>query len=134
MITSLPKPNLARYNNIGIEQIQYISGIDYKEHSKGLAIVKYHANRYFGLLDEYLKEGWVDNGDHIRCATNKIKISKKCFDDLESYYVLAFVYLYKDENETILESVGDRLLFIEEEERNDFFEAYQQANQILISE
>jgi hypothetical protein len=119
-----------RYNNIGVENIHYLETPTVKYKETGLAIVKYHENRYHGMLDTYLNSGWVDEGEHI--VSNKIRISKKCFEDAEANYVLAFVRLAEGEDETTLETVGDRLLFIEENEREDFFKAYIKANELLI--
>jgi hypothetical protein len=121
---------MTRFNNIGIEPIQYLDQTGDSPKSQGFAIVKYHPNRYYGLLQEYLSNGWVDKGEYI--TSQKIKISKDCFSHLESNYVLAFVYLHQGEEETCLESVGDRPLYIEESERNDFFKAYQTANNKLV--
>jgi hypothetical protein len=120
-----------RFNNIGIEEIQYLNEKNNLSKYNGLAIVKYHPNRYYGELESYLSQGWVDEGEYI--VSNKIRLNKDCFKHIESNYVLAFVYLHKGENETCLESVGDRLLFIEESEKEDFFKAYQEANKQLIN-
>lgn len=97
-----------------------------------LAIVKYHKNGYFGLLDEYLANGWIDEGDVIK--HKGIAIAKTVFALQEGYYVIAFVSLYPNENQTQLEAVEDRLLYISEEDQNDFFKVYKYADKTLILE
>jgi hypothetical protein len=129
-----------RFNNIGVKPLETLETLEtpkvnssslLTKGTKALAIVKYHPNRYYGMLNTYLSSGWVDLGDYI--LHNKVKINKNCFDHIESNYVLAFVYLYEGEEQTNLESVGDRILYIEEEEKKDFFDAYKEADKILLN-
>lgn len=95
-----------------------------------LAIVRYHPNGYFGLLDEYLANGWIDEGDVIKYKN--ISIAKTIFALQEGYYVLAFVSLYPNEEQPQLEPIEDRLLYINQDEQTDFFKAYEYANKTLI--
>jgi hypothetical protein len=111
-----------RINNIGATRVA-----EYK-----LSIVKYHPNRYYGELENYLKDGWKDRGSDIYC--NNISINKKCFKYNESNYTIAYLRYDSKENCTRLESVGDTLLYIEEEERKDFFEVYKIADRMLMEQ
>ena len=120
-----------RINSIGAEQTAYLGkkpeGAEYD-----ISIVKYHPNRYYGELENYLNTGWKDCGDHIKSTDkpfNNISISKECFKNKETNYVVAFLKYEKDSGSTQLTSVGDRLLYIEEEE--DFWEVYKIADRKL---
>jgi hypothetical protein len=118
-----------RINNIGAEPVTYI-GKRFEEPIYECSIVKYYFNRYYGMLEQYLKDGWVDNGD---CLTYKnASISKSCFLGKETNYVIAFLKYNKDGGYTELESVCDRLLYIEEDEKKDFFEVYKIADRMII--
>jgi len=111
-----------RINNIGATRVA-----EYE-----LSIVKYHPNRYFGELENYLKDGWEDKGAYIKCRCGSI--DKSCFEEKETNYVIAFLRYDSKEDCTRLESVGDTLLYIEEEERKDFFEVYKIADRMLMEQ
>lgn len=118
-----------RINNIGAEPIAYI-GKRFEEPKYELSIVKYHPNKYYGMLEQYLKDGWKDNDNVI--SHNNAHISKKCFFGKETNYVIAFLRYDSKEQCTRLETVGDRLLYIEEDEKKDFFEVYKIADRMII--
>jgi hypothetical protein len=118
-----------RINNIGAEPVAYI-GKRFEEPKYELSIVKYHPNRYYGELENYLKDGWTDEGNVI--SHKNAHISKSCFEGKETNYVIAFLKYNKDGGYTELESVCDRLLYIEEDEKKDFFEVYKIADRMLI--
>ncbi len=118
-----------RINNIGAEPVWHIGHQERPLYSEA-SIVKYHANRYYGELETYLKNGWEDKGSSIQSKC--LSIDKKCFLDKETNYVIAFLkYNPKDEC-TTLETVGDRLLYIDEEDKKDFFEVYKIADKLLM--
>jgi len=118
-----------RINNIGAEPVAYI-GKRFEEPRYELSIVKYHPNKYYGMLEQYLKDGWEDNDNVI--SHNNAHISKKCFEGKETHYVIAFLRYDSHECTTKLESVCDRLLYIEEDEKKDFFEVYKIADRMII--
>lgn len=118
-----------RINNIGAEPIAYI-GKRFEEPKYELSIVKYHPNKYYGMLEQYLKDGWKDNDNVI--SHNNAHISKKCFFGKETNYVIAFLRYDSKEQCTRLETVGDRLLYIEEDEKKDFFEVYKIADRMIM--
>jgi hypothetical protein len=118
-----------RINNIGAEPTVYI-GKRFEEPRYELSIVKYHPNKYYGMLEQYLKDGWEDNDNVI--SHNNAHISKKCFLGKETNYVIAFLRYDNHECTTKLESVSDRLLYIEEDEKKDFFEVYKIADRMII--
>ena len=118
-----------RINNIGAESVTYI-GKRFEEPRYECSIVKYHPNRYYGELENYLKDGWEDKGAYIKCKCGSI--DKNCFEGKETNYVIAFLKYNKDGGYTELESVCDRLLYIEEDEKKDFFEVYKIADRMII--
>ncbi len=118
-----------RINNIGAEPIAYL-GEKPEGHQYECAIVKYHPNKYYGMLEQYLKDGWKDNGDYI--SHKNVNIGKSCFLGKETNYVIAFLRYNNDDRTTKLESVCDRLLYIEEDEKKDFFEVYKIADRMIL--
>jgi hypothetical protein len=118
-----------RINNIGAEPIAYL-GKKPEGHEYECAIIKYHPNRYWGELENYLKNGWKDEGDYIE--SESLSINKNCFKNKETNYVIAFLRYDNHECVTKLESVSDRLLYIEEGEKKDFFEVYKIADRMII--
>jgi len=118
-----------RINNIGAEPIAYL-GKKPEGHQYECAIVKYHPNRYWGELENYLKNGWKDEGDYIE--SESLSISKDCFKNKETHYVIAFLRYDSHEGTTKLESVSDRLLYIEEDEKKDFFKVYEIADTMIM--
>ena len=117
-----------RINNIGAEPAAYI-GKAPKVAEYECSIIKYHPNRYWGELENYLKDGWEDKGTYIKCKCGSI--DKNCFEGKETNYVIAFLRYDFKEQCTRLESVGDRLLYIEEDEKKDFFEVYKIADRMI---
>jgi hypothetical protein len=122
-----------RINSIGAEPAAYLSK-RFEKPKHECAIVKYHPNRYYGELENYINHGWVDCGDFVRDKDHKgsVSISKKCFEGKETNYVIAFLKYSEKEGVTELTSVGDRLLYIEEEDKKDFWEVYKIADRKLL--
>ena len=118
-----------RINSIGAEQTAYI-GKKSEDAEYEISIVKYHPNRYYGELETYIKDGWEDKGTYIKCKCGSI--DKNCFDSPETNYVVAFLKYEKEGGVTQLTSVGDRLLYIEEEDKKDFWEVYKIADRKLL--
>jgi hypothetical protein len=111
-----------RYNNIGVMGAG--EGCGYPTECE-LRVIKYHPNRYHGMLEEYLRSGWVDNGDSIE--QHGVSLSKSVFSEKESYYTIAIVKYDDGEEYTRIEGVEDRLAWIEPNDYVDFFKAYRKA-------
>jgi hypothetical protein len=95
-----------------------------------LNIVKWYKNGYYGELDNYLKDGWKKKGKLIVSGNTSIHVD--CFHSEELYYAIAFVKYDEGSQSTHLTSVADRLLYIEEDEKKDFFEVYKIADRMII--
>jgi len=119
-----------RINNIGAEKAAYI-GKPPKDADLNVSIVKYHANRYYGELETYIKDGWKDCGSYIE-SQGLGTIHKNCFDNPETNYVIASLKYNKKEDYTELTSVADRLLYIENEDKEDFWEVYRLADKEMM--
>jgi len=86
---------------------------------------KWYENDLYNKLDEYLKDGWTDEGDSIYNKNRRLSISKSCFRNTECRYVVAFMKYNPKEEDFHIESVGDRLLKVE---IDDFMEVYKVAD------
>ena len=87
-----------RINSIGAEQTAYL-GKKPEDALYNISIVKYHPNRYYGELENYINNGWEDCGDFVKDKDYKgtISIDKKCFEGKETSYVVAFLKYDKKE-------------------------------------
>jgi hypothetical protein len=120
-----------RINNIGAEPVQFVGNASDNVEAS-MSIYKYHPNRYYGGLNDYLNSGWVDAGDFIE--SQGCKIYKNCFQNVEDKYVIAFVNFKRKDLDTELVSVSDRILYIEPKDREDFFEVYRLTDKFLVEE
>lgn len=108
--------------NIRINNIQF----RYTKDNTG-EFLYWWPNSYYGKLEEYLKDGWEDEGDKV-VQTNpyKLSMSKTMFERKETCYVIAWLKYDNRENVCDLETVGDRLLRLEN--ISDFMEVYKIAD------
>lgn len=116
-----------RSNNIGILPV---FSSENEPIDQTLCIVKYHPNRYFGEMENYISSGWKDCQEYLEFRGHRIP--KETFLHKESHYALAFVCLNEGEESPRLESVEDRPAYIDESDYGDFFKAYQRANLHLV--
>ena len=119
-----------RINNIGAEKAVYI-GEPPKDADLHVSIVKYHPNRYYGELETYLKDGWEDCGSYIE-SQGLMTIDKNCFCGPETKYGIASLKYDNKEDCVVLTSVGDRLLYIENEDKENFWEVYRLADREMM--
>ena len=121
-----------RINNIGAEKAAYI-GKPPKDADLNVSIVKYHPNRYYGELETYIKDGWKDCGSYIESQCNPgIILDKNLFNRPETNYVIASLRYDKKVDCTELTSVGDMLLYIENEDKENFWEVYRLADKEIM--
>jgi len=85
---------------------------------------------YYGKYDEYIKDGFVEKDGFLR--KDRSNISVKFFDMKETCYVIAWLNYDKKEWCCDLESVGPRLLHLNDEDKKDFFEVYKIADLKMI--
>lgn len=116
-----------RINNIACDK--------YEESTVPLyRIKKCFPNTYYGKQEEMLNEGWeYDEQGGLIKRTNfgNHRISSSCFEHLESSYVIAWLKINISESDFSLDSVGGRILELNETERSDFMKVYDTADKKL---
>ena len=112
-----------------------LNNIGYKCDQDSLTgeFVRYYENKDYDTLEEKLANGWEDKDEYI--TKGCYSISKGLVDKSlpECQYVVAWLKYHEDECVCDLESVGDRLLDLSPEEREDFFEVYRVADMRMRS-
>ena len=112
--------------NIRINDIEFRN----YEGTKG-EFICWSPNLQYGKLEEYLENGWVDNGDMItQTEPFRYSISKSMFKLKETCYVVAWLKYDNKEHVCDLETVGDRLLRLENV--SDFMEVYKIADRKMM--
>ena len=113
--------------NIRINDIEFRNNY---EGTKG-EFICWSPNLHYGKLEEYLENGWVDNGDMItQTEPFRYSISKSMFMLKETCYVIAWLKYDNKDNVCDLETVGDRLLRLENV--SDFMEVYEIADRKIM--
>ena len=91
-------------------------------------IVKWYKNKYYNKRDEMLSKEWEETIEGWGITNGSYTIDNTCFKNKESCYTVASLYLNFKEPDVNLKSVGSRLLDLNKEEINDFFEVYKISN------
>jgi hypothetical protein len=121
-----------RIDNIGAQPPTYL-GNPPENADNRLVIVKYFPNGKYGKLQEYIDVlGWENDGDYIR--KNMCSIHKNCFENKENNIVIADLIYNAKEEDTFLETVGERVLDLSLEDRETFFEVYALAAKKLAKQ
>jgi len=120
-----------RIDNIGAQPPTYI-GKPPKDVDNRLVIVKYYPNPKYGKLQEYIDDGWENDGDYVR--KDMCSIHKNCFEGQENNIVIAYLTYSTKEEDTFLETVGERVLDLSLEDRETFFEVYALAAKRLAKQ
>lgn len=97
-------------------------------------ISKYFPNIYYSKQEEMLNEGYEydEYGGLIkRTIYGDSRISSSFFEHPESSYVIAWLLINISEKDFSLNSVGSRILELNETERSDFMKVYEIANKKL---
>ncbi len=111
--------------NIRINNIQFQTFTDTQGEFK-----LWYPNKYYGKLQEYLKDGWEDKGEYIVGERGSGSLSKSMFSSQEHCYIIAWLkYSVKDEVCDLC-TVGDRMLRLEN--IKDFMEVYAIANKKMM--
>ena len=112
-------------NNINIR----INDIEFRNHGSGARgeFIRWSPNSYYGKLDEYLQNGWVDEGDRlVQTEPYMGSISKSLFELKETCCVVAWLKYDEKDDVCDLETVGDRVLRLEN--IHDFMDVYKIAD------
>ena len=120
-----------RIDNIGAQPPTYL-GNPPEDAGKRLAIVQFFPNPRYGKMQSYIDDGWKDDGDFVR--RDMCGIHKGCFEGIENNIVIAFLKYNSKEEDTVLETVGERVLNLSPEDRETFFEVYALAAKRLTKQ
>ena len=93
-------------------------------------IVKWEKNPYYNKEDELIKEGftWSITGDFLQ--KDDVVLDKSRFINNETCYVIAWIKI-SDQNIPYMQTVGSRLLELNDSEFKTFMEIYREANKRL---
>jgi hypothetical protein len=105
---------------IRINNIEFREYTSTKVNKSFYEIVKWHSNPNYNKEQEYKDNGYVHIGGFLKKDFHSIDIN--CFKNPESCYVIAFIE--KGSESWDLRSVGERLVELNQEEQNDFFDVY----------
>jgi hypothetical protein len=120
-----------RIDNIGAQPPTYI-GKPPEDVDNRLVIVKFFLNPKYGKLQEHLDDGWEDEGDYVR--KGMYSMHKNCFQGKENNIVIADLTYSTKEEDTFLETVGERGLQLSLEDCETFFEVYALAAKKLAKQ
>jgi hypothetical protein len=121
-----------RIDNIGAQPPTYL-GNPPEDVDNRLVIVKFFPNEKYGRLQEYIDVlGWENDGDYVR--KNMCSIHKNCFEGKENNMVIADLVYKPKEEDTVLKTVGERVLDLSPEDRETFFEVYALAAKRLTKQ
>jgi len=115
-----------RINNIGARPPVYIGKPPADVHRR-LSIVQYYPNQYYRKLEEYLADGWEYVDNNTRLKKDNCLIGVSSFNNEELCMVVADVEYDSSEDCTDLKTVGERVLNLSKQNREDFFEVYELA-------
>jgi hypothetical protein len=108
----------------------------YKE--REYEIIKWWVNDYYGNEEKMIKEdGYVkeeyDNGDWgLRKDFHHINSS--CFKNPETCYVIAWLKPNRKEPDVSMETVGNRILELDQKELSTFMRVYRIAHELVMEE
>ena len=110
--------------NIRIDNI----GFRYKEDSISGEFVKYYKNADYDTLEEKYANGWEDKDENITKGCYSISKGLVNKSLPECNYVVAWLEYDQGERSCDLQTIGNRLLDLSRDEREDFFEIYRIAD------
>ena len=85
-------------------------------------IIKWYPNSYYGAEAKYLEDGYVFSGGFYR--KDYSSISESCFKHPESCFTVATLHYDDGEGCCDMRTIGPRVLDLDKQERDDFFEVY----------
>jgi len=118
--------------NIRIDNIE-CKPTDYKD--REYQIVKWGVNPYYGNVEKMMDEGYTkveyDNGEW-GLTKDFCTIHGSCFKNPETCYVIAWLKPNHKEPDIDMETVGNRVLDLEQNELNTFMRVYRIAHELIM--
>lgn len=109
------KTNVNKHIRIG--NMEYIHDPRFKKNfSYEHSILQWHPNSYFGKLDDYLKDGYVEKDGFV--SKDNIHIDRRMFDCPEMNCVVAHLE-FNGSNEYDVVSVGRRVIDLDKRDAKD---------------
>jgi hypothetical protein len=109
-----------------------INNIECRFSQSRYEFVKWQPNHYYGKREEYIADGWQSDGGFLR--RNNTSIQESIFNSPEQCYTVATLQYDADEMCCDMNTVGARLLQLDETDRKDFFAVYELAEEIIREE
>jgi len=101
---------------IRIGDIEFKHDPEFEEHhTSEYTISKWFENEYYGKYDEYLKNGYVEDGEMI--SKDNIHLDKNVFNGKQHRYIIASIRLNRAGDEFDIISYGTRCFELSD---NDF--------------
>lgn len=99
-------------------------------------IVKWYPNDYYGAEEKMISEGWEkvtsERGWSLR--KGQTSVMDGCFRNPESCYTIATLKWDSHEDWCVMTTVGNRLLGLDEDDRQDFFDVYNLSEGKILKE
>ena len=88
-------------------------------------IIKWYPNSYYGAEAKYLEDGYELSGGFYK--KDNVSIGESCFKNPESCFTVATLHYDDNERCCDMRTIGSRLLDLDKQERDDFFDVYNMA-------
>lgn len=95
-------------------------------------IIKWYPNSYYGAEAKYLEDGYVLSGGFYK--KDNVSIGESCFKNPESCFTIATLHYDDGEGCCDMHTIGPRLLNLNKQERDDFFDVYAMAEERIHRE
>lgn len=95
-------------------------------------IVKWYPNSYYGAEAKYLEDGYVLSGGFYK--KDNVSIGESCFKNPESCFTVATLHYDDSEGCCDMCTIGTRVLNLNKQERDDFFDVYNMAEERIHRE
>ena len=108
----------------------------YKE--REYEIIKWQVNQYYGNEEKMINEDGYTKVEYINGEWGLSKdfhtINSSCFKNPETCYVIAWLKPNRKEPDVNMETVGNRMLELEQSELNTFMRVYRIAQELIMEE
>ena len=108
----------------------------YKE--REYEILKWQVNQYYGNEEKMINEDGYTKVEYVNGDWGLNKdfhtINSSCFKNPETCYVIAWLKPNRKEPDVNMETVGNRMLELEQSELNTFMRVYRIAQELIMEE
>ena len=101
-------------------------------------IIKWQVNQYYGNEEKMINEDGYTKVEYVNGEWGLNKgfhtINSSCFKSPETCYVIAWLKPNRREPDVNMETVGNRMLELEQSELNTFMRVYRIAQELIMEE